>query len=81
MCQSSCCQTGGKKILQPEEWLGTTEGVIRRYDTHTLLSVKSKLSVGHGMENFMKVVSVRNVIQMVSLMQNLQESQPFGDSV
>ena len=28
----------------------------------------------------MKVVSVHNVIQMVSLMQNLQESQPFGDS-
>ena len=32
------------------------------------------------MENYMKVVSVRNVIQMVSLIQNLQESQPFGDS-
>ena len=29
----------------------------------------------------MKVVLVRNVIQMVALMQNLQKSQPFGDSV
>ena len=35
--------------------------------------------MGHG--EFMKVVLVRNVIQMVSLIQNLQESQPFGDSV
>jgi len=33
------------------------------------------------MEHYMKVVSVCNVIQMVSLIQNLEESQPFGDSV
>jgi len=43
--------------------------------------VKSKLSVESGVENFMKVVEGRNVTQMASLMQNLVESQLFGDGV
>jgi len=51
-------------------------------DTSTLLSLRSQLSTtseSFAIENFMKGVEGRNVTQMASLMQNLVESQLFGD--
>lgn len=58
---------------------------IQADDTSTLLSVKSKLSLestqASVIENFMAGVDGRNVTQMASLMQNLVESQLFGDGV
>jgi len=52
-------------------------------DTSTLLSVTSRLSLesASALENFMSGVDGRNVTQMASLMQNLVESQLFGDGV
>jgi len=53
-------------------------------DTSTLLSVTSKLSLNSessAIETFMKGADGRNVTQMASLMQNLAESQLFGDGV
>jgi hypothetical protein len=51
-------------------------------DASTLLSVKAKMKSETSLfENFMKGVDGRNVTQMASLMQNLVESQLFGDGV
>jgi hypothetical protein len=51
-------------------------------DVSTLLSVKATMkSETSLLENFMKGVDGRNVTQMASLMQNLVESQLFGDGV
>jgi len=57
---------------------------IRADDTSTLLSLtlKSKLNLhSTAIENFMRGVAGRNVTEMASLMQNLAESQLFGDGV
>jgi hypothetical protein len=51
-------------------------------DTATLLSLKATMkSETSLLDNFMKGVDGRNVTQMASLMQNLVESQLFGDGV
>jgi hypothetical protein len=51
-------------------------------DTSTLLMMKSSLSTESAqIEHFMKGIEGRNVTQMASLMQNLVESQLFGDGV
>jgi ketosteroid isomerase-like protein len=60
---------------------------LRADDTSTLLSLKSKVALETktgqvaAIENFMAGVSGRNVTEMASLMQNLVESQLFGDGV